>query len=1300
MRLLNALFLLIFLLSSFAKANIKSANDYENKLKILLQTLDHTEFTAVLNTLMTDPTHELREALSEKIKDISLLKKEDTKDNLIGVGEILSDILRALIVIGSQDNLDQLVDFKFWVNVNMLKEPLPELLLKTISTLAEVKPNKLPSINELIQDHSHAFVVRDPRRNYESALKRTKKFFATMKEKVIEQDEILHDLQSLFLRDIMRADQRLAPEVFYLMGLPSTGKDTIAETYVDALWNEEGAHEEHLFHMTIRSKDEVWSYLGSGKGYANSEDLPAFLRFLVAHSNGKYALQNIKNARGKNQTIIVKETNDFKRLTATSPTKAVVFVNETHNIPKEVKDNFLKQAIELGVFPITNPGSTKNAVSKIKVPVTFIFASNEGTILIEPREKNGTRIGLPLSHKKLQENYNRVKDDKEKLKQAILAHNGEKNNPIQAGQPGTSEEFLSRIPHTRIHMMNPISPNGLKKILRLLENTVMSQLKKTAGDLGQFDIALSDELVEFLVDYNAVPSDGARRLKDHFESYVRRPLEESFLQRRIHSKTEKITINIGLKAYKNNVKSLTFDVFETARDEIATKPTYRFTRLIRRTLRDIPKPPITNEDIQRIVALREKITSEVFGVEHIVDKLIQSILSTEAESRDSSNVRAATVLAFLGKTSTGKTETAKQYVWARYGTDEAPFVIDFSGIKDIQAMKAKVLGTVDSRNNAIASDFMKAYDRANGKIAFTFDEVANAPKELLKGLYEVLREPTVTGFSDGLPRPMINVSIILTGNAGEQIYNNIPTHLPSRVYAYAMDAVFKLFIKNENLQNKILKQTFPEALLARLGRNIYHFGPFTNKSKRQVTQLKLLQGLKRLLPTPSERGWNIQFASEKDLLSVFNMIEMEGYNHSYQGASIDKFVKEGIIDAIKAALLTAEVENNSHVVLSLGELVKNSKSSIEPPYRILTLTLEDKSLEVKVELQRVVDDLPQAKIFRLLTNYHEIGHEIVSHYYFHEFIEPDVLKSLPGVSITNGEFVIYSGIHMTDYKQSIVSNKEEALRQIAVHVGGYMAEQMVSAGNYHQAGKFNDTKSASAMIYEAVLVWGLSERWGTRALPETGSISDYVDKFLSEADKKLLAEITKNWIAEAEAMARVAIVSNLEGAFYDLSIALAKDGELNGEQIKEIYSRTGFVYNDTQRVNDDFNPIASYDELHSILSPARETFNQKYNFNQVNANFYGNTFNELSKESVTWFWRKLERYKKWTDLNNHEKLMAQVIISGMFEIKSIYPKVSSDRYALKNVINSDQKLLEIAEDEKKGILDVSKFNLMSCRTVL
>jgi len=88
-------------------------------------------------------------------------------------------------------------------------------------------------------------------------------------------------------------------------------------------------------------------------------------------------------------------------------------------------------------------------------------------------------------------------------------------------------------------------------------------------------------------------------------------------------------------------------------------------------------------------------------------------------------------------TSTGKTEFARALAAELLGDESQLITFDFSQIQTMHDFQTKILGSRDARGNPIKSDFMKAYDRSNGKMVVAFDELANVRDQaLLTALYD------------------------------------------------------------------------------------------------------------------------------------------------------------------------------------------------------------------------------------------------------------------------------------------------------------------------------------------------------------------------------------------------------------------------------------------------------------------------------------------------------------------------------------------------------------------------------------
>src|SRR5699024_9923284 len=92
---------------------------------------------------------------------------------------------------------------------------------------------------------------------------------------------------------------------------------------------------------------------------------------------------------------------------------------------------------------------------------------------------------------------------------------------------GTPEEILNRIHPSRMILMKPISPEGLKKIVRIRIEKINEQLHDaTEGSFGSFEITSTDALVDFIQSYEYNPEDGARPITDK----VRALMEYTFYQ--------------------------------------------------------------------------------------------------------------------------------------------------------------------------------------------------------------------------------------------------------------------------------------------------------------------------------------------------------------------------------------------------------------------------------------------------------------------------------------------------------------------------------------------------------------------------------------------------------------------------------------------------------------------------------------------------------------------------------------------------------------------------------------------------
>ena len=548
--------------------------------------------------------------LREEIKRMQARDSEASR-------EVFLTALSALGVIGAKfphRYVENMIDLAKEFEAKAKANGASEIIIKKMSAVIDVmqlREENLVNVNDLL--HAIEMATNQPA----ILLERTEKI---LKAGLAGQPEVLQALMDMEWRSSLYGKARKLPDAIYLMGLPGTGKDTAAEVFADALNGAKGAHQKHMYRLPLmKNRSDLWQLLGSSTGYVGSENLPPFLQFLVQHSDGKYKLEEFKDGQ-KTLTRIIANP-DYKGETLVGyvpPNRGIIFVNEFHNWSKQLKDDFLKQALEKGVFTINNPNGGLN---EIYVPIRFVIASNEGIRLTTSREANGQRQGKPLSFEQMMLKWESVHENKRALKAEILAGNGSPNQAI-AGEatPGISEELLNRIPDRLILLMRPLSPEHLRQIA----NGYLEDLKNKLSDsplLGKVTLTWSTELPKALQEYDYIAEENARPVLGRVMSLIEEPLLDAVRGANV-SQTPDQEIHLDIELNPDNSRSL-----------IITGPSGHTARqLIRTTKKDIAKPAISDERIDELAGLETYLKSNVFGIDDVLERLSERVLSIENEA--------------------------------------------------------------------------------------------------------------------------------------------------------------------------------------------------------------------------------------------------------------------------------------------------------------------------------------------------------------------------------------------------------------------------------------------------------------------------------------------------------------------------------------------------------------------------------------------------------------------------------------------------------------------------------------------
>jgi ATP-dependent Clp protease ATP-binding subunit ClpA len=1067
------------------------------------------------------------------------LKRLETKKGASkNVCTIALSIIGKLATSTPHRFIEELFDIRDEIEKRIIDPAFQAKALGTIDEfLVKVKDKnlRLENLDDLIRNSAGS------NRSVITNLQRIEDF---LKKKIKGQPEVIEAFMDIEWHFEFLGQQE-APDLIYFLGPPGTGKDTSAEALVDAIHGFEGAHKQHMFRVPVMKKEaDLWRVFGSGVGYIGSENFPPILEFLVSHSGGKYKLETFASGTGKTLTKVVKnpEYREGEVLPGyTIPQRGVIFINEFHNWSKVLKDAALKESIEKGRWPIHNPNG---GLSEIDIPIRFIFASNEGEKLLASRELNGQRHGDPLTFKETDRKWELIHNNKAALKDEIASGNGQANNPVVGeSAPGISQELLNRIPDQYLILFRPLSPEALKEIAAEEFGRLKKLLNKKSRLFDSVNLNWDQSTIDLIQSYDYNAEENARPIGRRIKSMILKPLLDAVREGKIKADGKQIDITLNIKDNEDKTRTLQINVKDAAGE------TYVVEQLIKLTIKDRPREPISDERIDELSNAEEQMNQRVFGIETVSERLSERLLSIENEI-NSKVPRRPHVIGLFGPSSVGKTETAKAITKIRTGDSKNLIVLDFSQIQTLHQFQSRILGLRDTSGNLIPSDFMKELKRNNGQVVVAFDELANVKDpDLLKVLYDFFREPRFNGEAMG------GVLVIVTGNAGQEFYKNIPRNIPMEVQMEGWRTVAETVAADPEAQRSSLERVFPEPLITRFGKNnIFFIPPHTYRSLRQLTQLKLKEALEALSKTEGRRGWDIQFPEIKDYQAFLDTVIREGFSLRYQGASIDSFIADDFQEPIKSVLLRNKVPSGKTVVMRERERTE-ALAMDKPGYVFYDLFVDGytKPLEYKIRRTQVERKTERNIVKQLLTVAHEDGHELVSKALFPEIYESKRVTVIPGVTMIGDEWIYYAGLAQREQAKEAYQNRDFVVRNIAVLAAGELSERLISKGQTHSKGKVNDMERASAIAQDAILRFGLSPGWGTRSIPTGMTIVEYVAG-LPEAQKARLDKEVGILIEEGRDLAQRTLEANYDNAFIPLFLLLGEKGDLGPEDLENFYS--------------------------------------------------------------------------------------------------------------------------------------------------
>ncbi|MGE3975203.1 MAG: hypothetical protein AB7F59_11825 [Bdellovibrionales bacterium] len=1028
---------------------------------------------------------------------------------------------------------------------------------------------------ELVQSQKASFV--DATTQLNATPVKNSSYLRWLLKNVIGQKEAIRNLVNAYQRQSnlgVRENRNI-----FLMGMPGTGKDTIAKAHVDAVNGRDGAHVDDLFHVpVVKNQANLGAFLGSETGYVGSAEIPGLVRFVVTHSGGEYLLRWNEGAGPGEQPWSVHKNPDWKPGMVIEgykdPAKSAVYVNEFHDWTTEGSNAFLKRFLELGIVPLRSPG--QSSVNELVYRGEKFIASNDGIELISSLQADGSRFGDPMPYERMFAQYQKVFENKTLLKDML------RRSKDREGNARVSPETLNRVYDDDMILLAPLSPRDLQRIVRLNLRRALREIVQAPVNANKFyqtEFVVTRELIQYIQSFQYEAEEMARPLDNRIKSLFLNALSDALAKKLILPSAEERTITFSVRVNADGTSTLLINEVSGTGPAIVSSSAKQSEVLIRGSLKLKEKQPITPERIAELRAMVPELQKQVFGATGVIEALGRAILDQEDPGRGNLHGKAK-VLMFLGLTSVGKTELARALGRVLLNDPDAVFKIDFNHVKDEQAAKQVLYGSKEGKE-IIKSIFAKAFDQ--GRRIFLLDEFVNAYPGIEGYLFEFLRDRHAS-FIDG-NRSMEECLFILTGNLGTKNYESVPLTVPLEERMAAYEEIYRLASQDEAGKRAVLNGRFGAAFLARVGMdNIYFFGPHTFKSVRELTQSKVMGALESLKWDKGILGWDVRFASQQDFIKLVEMVESEGFRIEEQGASIGNYVDDHFRKRLRDIL--RGVPNKAQVALRYKgtqevKEPRQEKTVLKTEFEVLRAgepSLTFSSLGKTIEKEAVRPPMALVK-----TAYHEAGHEVVRRVLFGDKQKSIRITIIPSVVKIRDEWIHAAGFARHEEVEQVGVNREVVVREMATLLAGGVAESIVIDGDVIGAGKQNDIDRATEIARKAVISWGLSQGLGNIVVTNHDGKKVIDASLIPEAEKQKIFNEVRALLQEAEGLARRVLVANSEQIFLPLGNLLAEKGNLVAEQLEEFYKGKKLIPVESVRSAPETSSAAS-SILQSIVS--------------------------------------------------------------------------------------------------------------------
>ena len=326
---------------------------------------------------------------------------------------------------------------------------------------------------------------------------------------------------------------------------------------------------------------------------------------------------------------------------------------------------------------------------------------------------------------------------------------------------------------------------------------------------------------------------------------------------------------------------------------------------------------------------------------------------------------------------------------------------------------------------------------------------------------------------------------------------------------------------NINIIKKALKRRFRNEQISRLGNNHIIYPAFNEETFKNLINLQLE---KVVLKTVGEFGLSLSFSNAfKALIYTEGVYPTQGTRPLF--STIYLFVNE------KIPRLLSEISLNQLEVDNI--LFDNKENIVQYKFQkeFKTIYSLDDTLELNLEkLRKPTRDDAQA-----ITAVHEAGHAVVSIV---------ALNLLPEYICSTTSDTESAGFMILNNKRKYLP-KQEALNNIAVCMGGLVAEKIIFGADNITSGAESDLRSASTLASYAIKDYGMGKTAARIDVPSSDTRCSLHDK-TGEYNEEV-----KEWLAEGVLLAE-AILNAEKNLLLIVADYLSDERIIKKDKIQEL----------------------------------------------------------------------------------------------------------------------------------------------------